>query len=200
MVKCQGTSLQFAFYTIVSIFDPRYKFDSLYEYFTFYYQSLGLANIDINALYHNVRDLFYSMYDEYRSVYGPSLNIVVPQPDTSESGSTSSLSHFRFPSTLRKLGSSVLTKKSRAYGSSSSSSTYVSEVDVYINISFEFLNNEHFNILHWWREHETNFSVLAFFAKQIFGTPVSTVAVEHEFSADGNVLDERRALLNPDSI
>ncbi|KAL5819888.1 hypothetical protein ACOSQ4_023730 [Xanthoceras sorbifolium] len=83
---------------------------------------------------------------------------------------------------------------------SSSSSTYVSEVDVYINTSFEFLDTPDFNVLQWWREHATNFPILTIIAKQIFGTPVSTVAVEQEFSAGGNVLDERRALLSPDSI
>ncbi|KAL5776902.1 hypothetical protein ACOSP7_009828 [Xanthoceras sorbifolium] len=153
-------------------------------------------DIDVSGLYNNIRNLFYSMYDEYRSVYGPSLNINVQQSEPSGSGSTS---HSRFPSTLRKLGASVFTKKARTSGSSSSS-TYVSEVDVYINTSFEFLDTPDFNVLQWWREHATNFPILAIIAKQIFGTPVSTVAVEQEFSAGGNVLDERRALLSPDSI
>ncbi|KAL5823951.1 hypothetical protein ACOSQ4_021851 [Xanthoceras sorbifolium] len=153
-------------------------------------------DIDVSGLYNNVRNLFYSMYDEYRSVYGLSLNINVQQSEPSGSGSTS---HSRFPSTLRKLGASVFTKKARTSGSSSSS-TYVSEVDVYINTSFEFLDTPDFNVLQWWREHATNFPILAIIAKQIFGTPVSTVAVEQEFSAGGNVLDERRALLSPDSI
>ncbi|KAL5860997.1 hypothetical protein ACOSQ4_002293 [Xanthoceras sorbifolium] len=153
-------------------------------------------DIDVSGLYNNVRNLFYLMYDKYRSVYGPSLNIIVQQPEPSGSGSTS---HLRFPSTLRKLGASAFTKKVRTSGSSSSL-TYVSEVDVYINTSFEFLDTPDFNVLQWWREHEINFPILAIIAKQIFGTPVSTVAVEQEFSACGNVLDERRALLSPDSI
>ncbi|KAL5745344.1 hypothetical protein ACOSP7_026490 [Xanthoceras sorbifolium] len=143
-------------YTVASVFDPRCKLDSLYEYLTLYYQSPGLENIYISALYNNVRQLFFSMYDEYRSVYSPSLNINVQQSEPSRSGSTSSHSHSRFP-LLRKLGLSVLTKKLRAQRSSSSLSTYVSKVDVYINTSFEFLDNEDFKILHWWREHETNF-------------------------------------------
>ncbi|KAL5752168.1 hypothetical protein ACOSQ2_022675 [Xanthoceras sorbifolium] len=96
-------------YTVASVFDPICKFDSLYEYLILYYQSLGLHNVDISALYNNVRQLFYLMYDEYRSVYGPSLNINVQQP----TASGSSHSRSRFPS-LRKLGSSVLSKKSRA--------------------------------------------------------------------------------------
>ncbi|KAL5811863.1 hypothetical protein ACOSQ3_026813 [Xanthoceras sorbifolium] len=97
-------------YTLASVFDPRNKFNSLYEFFTLYYQSLGIMDIDVSGLYNNVRNLFYSL------------------------------------------------------------------------------------------EHATNFPILAIIAKQIFGTPVSTVAVEQEFSAGGNVLDERRALLSPDSI
>ncbi|KAK2662206.1 hypothetical protein Ddye_000780 [Dipteronia dyeriana] len=34
----------------------------------------------------------------------------------------------------------------------------------------------------------------------ILATPVSTVAVEQEFSAGGNILDARRSLLSPESI
>ena len=37
-------------------------------------------------------------------------------------------------------------------------------------------------------------------AKQILSTPVSMVAVEQQFSADGNILDPRRSLLSLKSI
>ncbi|KAK3218631.1 hypothetical protein Dsin_012601 [Dipteronia sinensis] len=37
-------------------------------------------------------------------------------------------------------------------------------------------------------------------AKQILGTPVSTVAVEQEFSAGGNILEPRRSVLCPQSL
>ncbi|KAK2644703.1 hypothetical protein Ddye_019898 [Dipteronia dyeriana] len=57
-----------------------------------------------------------------------------------------------------------------------------------------------FDILHWWREHEKHFPILSIIAKQILATPVSTVAVEQEFSAGGNILDARRSLLSPESI
>ncbi|KAL5736388.1 hypothetical protein ACOSQ2_031176 [Xanthoceras sorbifolium] len=129
------------------------------------------------------------MYEEYQSVYSPSLNINVQQPKISGSGSTST-SHSRIPSALRELGSSVLSKKLRKPGSSSSS-TYLSNVDVYINTSFKYLDSDDFNILHWWRDHHTNFSILVVIAKQIFETPVSTVAIKQEFSAGGNILYER---------
>ncbi|KAK2646346.1 hypothetical protein Ddye_021541 [Dipteronia dyeriana] len=57
-----------------------------------------------------------------------------------------------------------------------------------------------FDILHWWREHEKHFPILSIIAKQILATPISTVAVEQEFSAGGNILDARRSLLSPESI
>ncbi|KAK3211738.1 hypothetical protein Dsin_016444 [Dipteronia sinensis] len=69
--------------------------------------------------------------------------------------------------------------------------------------SFEFIGDgdeENFDILHWWRDHERHFPILAIITKQILGTSVSTVAVEHEFSAGGNILDPRHSLLSPESI
>ena len=56
---------------------------------------------------------------------------------------------------------------------------------------------ENFDILHWWKEHEKYFPILAIIAKQILITPVSTVVMEQEFSSGGNILDERRLLLSP---
>ncbi|KAK2662042.1 hypothetical protein Ddye_000616 [Dipteronia dyeriana] len=57
-----------------------------------------------------------------------------------------------------------------------------------------------FDILHWWNEHERYFPILAIIVKQILSTPVSTVAVEQEFSAGGNILEVRHWLLSPESI
>ncbi|KAK2659423.1 hypothetical protein Ddye_005956 [Dipteronia dyeriana] len=48
---------------------------------------------------------------------------------------------------------------------------------------------EQFDILHWWRDHEKHFQILDIIVKQSLTTPVSTVAVEQEFSAGGNILD-----------
>ncbi|KAK3204376.1 hypothetical protein Dsin_018422 [Dipteronia sinensis] len=56
------------------------------------------------------------------------------------------------------------------------------------------------DILHWENEHERYFPILAMIAKRILSTSVSTVAVEQEFSACGNILDTRRSFLSPQSI
>ncbi|KAK2635878.1 hypothetical protein Ddye_030670 [Dipteronia dyeriana] len=52
----------------------------------------------------------------------------------------------------------------------------------------------------WWKDYEQEYPILAIIAKQILGTPVSTVAVEQEFSAGGNILDPRRSVLCPQSL
>ncbi|KAI9169555.1 hypothetical protein LWI28_013975 [Acer negundo] len=41
---------------------------------------------------------------------------------------------------------------------------------------------------------------MAIIAKISFSTPVSTVAVEQEFSTGGNILDERRSCLTPKAL
>ncbi|KAK0577180.1 hypothetical protein LWI29_029121 [Acer saccharum] len=44
------------------------------------------------------------------------------------------------------------------------------------------------------------YPILAMIDKNIFSTPVSTVAVEQEFSAGGNILDEKRLCLTPKAL
>ncbi|KAK0573798.1 hypothetical protein LWI29_013652 [Acer saccharum] len=41
---------------------------------------------------------------------------------------------------------------------------------------------------------------MAMIAKNIFSTPISTVAVEQEFSAGGNILDKKRSCLTPKAL
>ncbi|KAK3198404.1 hypothetical protein Dsin_021819 [Dipteronia sinensis] len=87
--------------------------------------------------------------------------------------------------------------------SSSSSSTTYSELESYLSTSFGFIEDtedKKFNILHWWKEHERYFPILAMIAKQILSTPVSTVPVEQQFSAGGNILDPKCSLMSPKSL
>ncbi|KAK3198374.1 hypothetical protein Dsin_021789 [Dipteronia sinensis] len=72
----------------------------------------------------------------------------------------------------------------------------------YLSVYYEQEDTEDkkFDILHWWKEHERYFPILATIAKQILSTPVSTVAVEQQFSAGGNILDPRHSLMSPKSL
>ncbi|KAK2661271.1 hypothetical protein Ddye_007804 [Dipteronia dyeriana] len=145
----------------------------------------------------NREELARMLYDEYRRIYGPSLNISIPQNEN--------VSQTRSSGVLGA-GSALLSQKiKRLLGSSSSSSSPISydEIETYHSTNFEFIGDDDvdkFDILHWWREHEKHFPILSIIAKQILATPVSTVAVEQEFSTGANILDARRSLLSPESI
>ena len=84
-------------------------------------------------------------------------------------------------------------KESKLRGSSSSSSN--SKLDSYLTTSFEFgedFQDIKFSIPQWWKEHSTQFSIMAIIAKQNLATLVSTVAVEQTFSAgrSRSILDQ----------
>ncbi|CAH9089989.1 unnamed protein product [Cuscuta europaea] len=52
----------------------------------------------------------------------------------------------------------------------------------------------------WWKEKERTFPILSKMAKQVLAMSVSTVAVEQEFSAAGNVLTDYRTRLSANSL
>ncbi|KAK2647769.1 hypothetical protein Ddye_015258 [Dipteronia dyeriana] len=150
--------------------------------------TLTRIQLEINTYCAAIKILFYQLYDEYRKIYGPSLNISVPQNEN--------ISQTRSFGVLGA-GSALLSQKiKRLRGSSSSSSSSIlyDEIETYHSTNFEFIGDDDvdkFDILHWWREHEKHFPILSIIAKQILATPVSTVAVEQEFSTGGNILDAR---------
>ena len=116
----------------------------------------------------------------------------VSQPQPTSGGSSSQ----KF--TLRGLGDRLFSERTKKLRTSSSSSTE-SEVDRYLQDSHKF-KDEEFRIQDWWKSHQQDYPILAIIAKQILGTPVSTVAVEQEFSAGGNILDPRRSSMCPQSL
>ncbi|KAK3189494.1 hypothetical protein Dsin_029055 [Dipteronia sinensis] len=118
------------------------RLESLPDYLSVYYEQGLKIDYDVDMCCARVKTLLYELYDEYIKVYGPSLNIDVPQ--------TQNVSR-----------------------SSSSSSGFV-------NLGY--------------------FPILAMIAKQILSTPVSTVAVEQQFSAGGNILDPKCSLMSPKSL
>ncbi|KAK2644810.1 hypothetical protein Ddye_020005 [Dipteronia dyeriana] len=119
----------------------------------------------------------------------------VSQPQPTYDGTTSP-SQFK----LKGLGSRLFfqrAKKLQTSYSSSSNSNY--EIDRYLEVNHVFLEDK-FTIQGWWKDYEQEYPILAIIAKQILGTPVSTVAVEQEFSAGGNIMDPRRSVLCPQSL
>ncbi|KAK3229681.1 hypothetical protein Dsin_001562 [Dipteronia sinensis] len=66
--------------------------------------------------------------------------------------------------------------------------------------SHEFFEDSEFSIQVWWKDHEQIFPILAIIAKQILGKLISTVTVEQEFSASGNILEPRRSVKCPQTL
>ncbi|KAK3218546.1 hypothetical protein Dsin_012516 [Dipteronia sinensis] len=120
----------------------RSRLESLPDYLSVYYEQGLKIDYDVDMCCDRVKTLLYELYDEYLRVYGPSLNIDVPQTQNVSRSSSSSSGFF--------------------------------------NLGY--------------------FPILAMIAKQILSTPVSTVAVEQQFNAGGNILDPKRSLMSPKSL
>ncbi|KAK2641475.1 hypothetical protein Ddye_023238 [Dipteronia dyeriana] len=149
---------------------------------------------DVLSCCNSVNTFLYELYDEYLKIYGPSLNISVSQPQPTSKGTTSS-SQFK----LKGLGDRLFSQRAKKLRASSSSSNTHSELDGFLEANHVFLEDK-FSIQGWWKDYEQEYPILAIIAKQILGTLVSTVAVEQEFSAGGNILDPRRSVLCPQSL
>lgn len=53
-------------------------------------------------------------------------------------------------------------------------------------------------LLAWWKHNSSRFPILSLMAKDVFATPVSTVASESAFSTGGRVVDLFRSCLSPE--
>ncbi|CAH9115088.1 unnamed protein product [Cuscuta europaea] len=83
-------------------------------------------------------------------------------------------------------------------------SRFANNQQAFGNFSYNDAQNltedDDFDVLNWWKGKERMFPVLAKMAKQVLSMPVSTVAVEQEFSSAGNVLTQTRTRLSAESL
>ncbi|KAK3211388.1 hypothetical protein Dsin_016094 [Dipteronia sinensis] len=174
------------------------RLESLSDYLSAYYEQGLKIHYDVDMCYARVKKLLYELYDEYLRVYGPSLNIDVPQ--------TQNVSRSSSSSGFISLGYNFLSKKTKKLrGSSSSSSITYFELESYLSTFFEFIEDteiKQFDILHWWNEHERYFPILAMIANTVLSTPVqyrweyfrpNTFLYESEITSDASLcrrLDE----------
>ncbi|VFQ92887.1 unnamed protein product [Cuscuta campestris] len=102
------------------------------------------------------------------------------------------------------VGGLLAKKGKRAQSSTSSSGTTVSshnELAMYQGVPCDYDNDDiDFDVLGWWKRNEHMFPCLGMLARQVLSVPVSTVAVEREFSAGGNILTDYRSCLNAESV
>ncbi|XP_039066489.1 zinc finger BED domain-containing protein RICESLEEPER 1-like [Hibiscus syriacus] len=80
----------------------------------------------------------------------------------------------------------------------SQSQSSISDLEKYLDEPV-FPRNCDFSILNWWRVHTPRYPILSMMARDVLGTPMSTVAQEFVFNAGGRMLDSSRCSLNPDT-
>ncbi|GJV51095.1 zinc finger BED domain-containing protein RICESLEEPER 2-like protein [Tanacetum coccineum] len=87
--------------------------------------------------------------------------------------------------------------------SSSSSHEESSDLDVHLEEGIYLCKDNSaisFNILDWWKSHETKFPVLSKMAAHFLAIPITTVASKATFSAGGRVIDTYRASLDLETV
>uniref|UniRef100_A0A6M2EM71 BED-type domain-containing protein n=1 Tax=Populus davidiana TaxID=266767 RepID=A0A6M2EM71_9ROSI len=163
---------------VAAILDPRFKM-KLVEYY--YSQIYGSTALDrIKEVSDGIKELFnaYSicstLVDQGSALPGSSL------PSTS----TDSRDRLKgFDKFLHE---------------SSQGQSAISDLDKYLEEPV-FPRNCDFNILNWWKVHTPRYPILSMMARDILGTPMSTVSPELAFGVGGRVLDSYRSSLNPDT-
>ncbi|RAL42444.1 hypothetical protein DM860_016731 [Cuscuta australis] len=102
------------------------------------------------------------------------------------------------------VGGLLAKKGKRAHSSTSSSGTTVSshnELAMYQGVPCDYDEDEvDFDVLGWWKRNEHMFPCLGMLARQVLSVPVSTVAVEREFSVGGNILTDFRSCFSAESL
>ncbi|VFQ71722.1 unnamed protein product [Cuscuta campestris] len=102
------------------------------------------------------------------------------------------------------VGELLAKKGKRAQPSTSSSGTIVSshnKLAMYQGVPCDYDEDDvEFDVLGWWKWNEHMFPCLGKLARQVLSVPVSTVAVEREFNAGGNILTDFRSCLNAESL
>lgn len=163
---------------VAAILDPRFKM-KLVEYY--YSQIYGSTALDrIKEVSDGIKELFnaYSicstLVDQGSALPGSSL------PSTSTDGRDRLKGFDRF------------------LHESSQGQSAISDLDKYLEEPV-FPRNCDFNILNWWKVHTPRYPILSMMARDVLGTPMSTVAPELAFSAGGRVLDSYRSSLSPDT-
>lgn len=163
---------------LAAVLDPRFKMKLVEYYYSLIYGSTALDRIKevsdgIKELF-NAYSICSTMVDQGSALPGSSL------PSTS-SGARDRLKGF-----------------DRFLHETSQSQSMTSDLDKYLEEPI-FPRNSEFNILNWWKVHMPRYPILSMMARDVLGTPMSTLAPELAFSTGGRVLDSSRSLLNPDT-
>ncbi|CAH9123747.1 unnamed protein product [Cuscuta epithymum] len=179
-------------YGIAFILDPRYRLANLEDCFNFYYLAFfgefpmyDDNPIDPKTEYNEVSTLFYALFNEFRAQYCNA----PPPPSRTSSSKGKSIFKSAFGNLMKKTKTTHVSEQSA-----------LNEITLYLTYEVDFEENDDFDVLDWWKSKERTFPILARMAKQVRSMPISTVAVEQEFSSAGNVLTASRSRLSAESL
>ena len=171
--------------------DPRFKIDDLENALQNYYNLLGEQSIIVSSIVDTVKRTLFELYNDYVSRY----NIQVIDSSTES---------VHEPAEQSKLPAGRNWLMQRSKRTKSATATTNSEINTYLMTNFEFPQSafagQQFLILDWWKKYQTVYPVLSVIAKEVLAAPVSTVSVEQAFSSGGNILDDRRSRLKPETL
>jgi hypothetical protein len=83
---------------------------------------------------------------------------------------------------------------------SSASETSKSELLTYLDEANHPLNDESFNLLHYWKVNSHRFPMVSSMAKKFLVVPASSISSESTFSSGGRILDDYRSSLKPATV
>ncbi|GKA01116.1 zinc finger BED domain-containing protein RICESLEEPER 2-like protein [Tanacetum coccineum] len=175
---------------IAAVLDPRVKMWSLEFIFPKIYNS-----VDAKDLIKMVEQTLRSLHSEYVTIYNESTTESSEQNGSFLSESSKKQSKFSTGCGFQELQNFVRQNEA--------SPTQKSDLDVYFEDGCYMCaleDSKKFNILDWWKNHESKYRILSKLAHDILAIPITTVASEATFSAGSRVIDQYRAKLGVDTV
>jgi len=173
---------------IASVLDPRSKFHSVCICFPKIYKSKEVSDENIKK----VRRSLELLYDEYvnlsleESYSMPAVNLDCDNPSSSQTNVKNASGIDEMLQTIPEQEAISPTK---------------SELQDYLDQGVHVVpNSESFSALDWWRNNNMKYTILSKMAADILAIPISIVASESTFSAEGRVIDEFCSRLNEESV
>ncbi|OIW11605.1 hypothetical protein TanjilG_15299 [Lupinus angustifolius] len=163
---------------VAAILDPRFKMKLVEYYYSQIYGSTALDRIK------EVSDAVKELFDAY--------SICSTMVDQGSALPCNSLPSTSYDARDRLKGFNKFLYET------SQNQNVASDLDKYLEEPI-FPRSSDFNILNWWKVHMPRYPILSMMARDVLGTPMSTVPPELAFSTEGRVLDPIRASLNPDT-
>ncbi|KAL9429602.1 hypothetical protein AB3S75_031419 [Citrus x aurantiifolia] len=162
------------------LLDPRHK-----ERFFRYCFVVLFSEFKTNELVFKARNNLYSLYEEYKLLYGDDVEVMDVVNDEKELGVDARQVFDSGNMRILKDNNFVECK---------------TKVDFYLLESCENPKNESFDVLDWWKVNSSNYPILSYVTRDILAMPVSTMASESAFSTGGRVLDPHRCSLSTRTV